>query len=57
MASRRIRNRRDNRAEADEFLALDEPEPDEFATTNSERIDLLAPWVIPQPAAQQQPSE
>lgn len=55
--SRRLRNRRDKRAEADEFLALDAPEPDALTTTDSERIDLRAPWVIPQPAAQQQLSE
>jgi hypothetical protein len=52
--SRRRRNRRDKRAEAEEFLAEPEhdqadttPEPAEITTTTGHRIDLRAPWKLP----------
>lgn len=58
MASRRSRNRRDKRAEAEEFLAEpeldqapDEPEADDITTTTGQRVDLRKPW--PMPGSQQ----
>lgn len=49
--SRRARNRRDKRTEAEKFLADDESEegdePDTLTLTTGERIDLRKPWPFP----------